>query len=162
MYCSINEAWNNNNTIDSLNKRYNNNINKLSANKFTLENNKKNSIETNKSNYPNSTIHDTNIFENMNNDLKNDTNTEELNTEDIMLNTEEEPKSILKKSTNCEELVNKILDCPTCRNLVIKKLNLINNPLNLLQNNEVKEVAILILIGLIVIIILDLIVKIAK
>lgn len=162
MYCSINEAWNNNNTIDSLNKRYNNNINKLSANKFTLENNKKNSIETNKSNYPNSTIHDTNIFENMNNDLKNDTNTEELNTEDIMLNTEEEPKSILKKSTNCEELVNKILDCPTCRNLVIKKLNLINNPLNLLQNNEVKEVAILILIGLIVIIILDLFVKIAK
>ena len=162
MYCSINEAWNNNNTIDSLNKRYNNNINKLSANKFTLENNKKNSIETSKSNYPNSTIHDTNIFENMNNDLKNDTNTEELNTEDIMLNTEEEPKSILKKSTNCEELVNKILDCPTCRNLVIKKLNLINNPLNLLQNNEVKEVAILILIGLIVIIILDLFVKIAK
>ena len=162
MYCSINEAWNNNNTIDSLNKRYNNNINKLSANKFTLENNKKNSIETNKSNYPNSTIHDANIFENMNNDSKNDTNTEELNTEDIMLNTEEEPKSILKKSTNCEELVNKILDCPTCRNLVIKKLNLINNPLNLLQNNEVKEVAILILIGLIVIIILDLFVKIAK
>lgn len=159
MYCSLNEAWGNNNTIESLNKRYESNINKLSTNNFNIDSKVNETNDINKSNYPKSTIHDENIFENMTNDNEN---IEDINTEDIMLQTEEEPKSILKKTLSNEELVNKVLECPECRNLVIKKLNLINNPLNLLQNNEIKEITILILIGLIVIILLDLFFKIAK
>ena len=159
MYCSLNEAWGNNNTIESLNKRYENNINKLSTNNFNIDSKVNEANDTNKSKYQKSTIHDENIFENMTNDNEY---TEDINTEDIMLQTEEEPKSILKKTLSNEELVNKVLECPECRSLIIKKLNLINNPLNLLQNNEIKEITILILIGLIVIILLDLFIKIVK
>ena len=159
MYCSLNEAWGNNNTIESLNKRYESNIDKLSTKKFNIDSKLNNTNNDSKSNYPKTTIHDDNIFENMTNECES---TEDINTEDIMLKTEEEPKSILKNYLSNEELVNKVLQCPECRNMIIKKLNLINNPLNILQNNEIKEVTILILIGLIVIILLDLFFKIAK
>ena len=159
MYCSLNEAWGNNNTIESLNKRYESNIDKLSTKKFNIDSKINNTNNDNKSNYPKATIHDDNIFENMTNEYES---TEDINTEDIMLKTEEEPKSILKNYLSNEDLVNKVLQCPECRSMIIKKLNLINNPLNILQNNEIKELTILILIGLIVIILLDLFFKIAK
>ena len=64
---------------------------------------------------------------------------------------------------NCEDLVNKVLNCPTCKKLMIEKLNLDNNVINnIFKNNDLKELTILILIGLIVIILLDLFIKIVK
>lgn len=158
MYCSINEAWSNNNSMEILNKKYKDNMDMLSQKQFKIDQSVNNIQINDKSSKPTTTYNE-NIF--------NGAETE-INTEDIMLSTEEPytqynvNRPILKQ--NCEELVNKVLSCPICKRLMIEKLNLNNNNIfnNILKNNDVKELTILILIGLIVIILLDLFIKIVK
>ena len=58
-------------------------------------------------------------------------------------------KSVYKnKKLECEQLVKKVLSCPTCRKMLEKKLDINKNPLQNLVNNEMREIMILILIGL--------------
>lgn len=157
MYCSINEAWSNNNSMEILNKKYKDNMEMLSQKQFKIDESVNNVQINDKSIKPTTTFNE-NIF--------NGAETE-INTEDIMLSTEE-PYTQLNTNKpllmqNCEDLVNKVLNCPTCKKLMIEKLNLDNNVINnIFKNNDLKELTILILIGLIVIILLDLFIKIVK
>ena len=70
-------------------------------------------------------------------------------------------KSSLKKKKECKDLVSKVLSCPTCRKLIEEKLNN-KNPLHNLINGEIREILILILIGLIIMILIDLFIRISK
>jgi hypothetical protein len=182
MYCSIDEAWNNKNSVANLSKRYQehftvNNENEL--NSYKIDNNefnqlkqenqifvpRKDSRKDARFNKAPDTIYDNNILE----------ESEDIKTEDIML-TSEEPKeeektyklpiqSVLKKDEidkkNCKDLVNKVLSCPTCRKMIEDKLNKKNN-FNNFFNGEIREVLILILIGLIIMILIDLFIRISK
>jgi len=174
MYCSIDEAWNNKNSIANLSKRYQENFsvnpdNEL--NKYKINNNeltqtkkeetvfvqKQDERQDARYNKALDTIYDNNIL--------NDS--EDIKTEDIMLSSEEPSftiptKSSLKKKKDkeCKDLVNKVLSCPTCRKLIENKLN--KNPLQNLINGEVREILILILIGLIIMILIDLFIRISK
>lgn len=146
MYCSINEAWDNKNSMKKLTEKYKNNFNKDINNNFS--------------------------FLKVDSETENKTDTDDFRTEDIMIDTPEinipEKKKILKKDNlDCEELVEKVLNCTKCKRLIMEKLNIdksVNsiNPLNNLMNNELKEIMILILIGLIVMIFIDLFIRISK
>ena len=94
-----------------------------------------------------------------------------MKTEDILAKTEDEssiiykPKKVNKKikDMNCHELINKVMSCSTCKAILRDKLK-INNSLsfNTLINNEVKEILILILIGLVIIITIDILIRLIK
>ncbi len=177
MYCSIDEAWNNKNSIANLSKRYQENFNINPDNeldKYKINNNELTQTKKEEAvfvprqevrqdvrqdaryNKAPDTIYDNNIL--------NDS--EDIKTEDIMLSSEEPsftiPKksSLKKKDKECKDLVNKVLSCPTCRKLIENKLN--KNPLQNLINGEVREILILILIGLIIMILIDLFIRISK
>ena len=180
MYCSIDEAWNNKNSVANLSKRYHehftvNNENEL--NSYKIDNNELNSLKQEtqifvprqdaRFNKASDTVYNSNILE----------ESEDIKTEDIML-TSEEPKeekpfklpikSVLKKDEpdeknekDCKELINKVLSCPTCRKMIEDKLNNKNHFSNFF-NGEIREVLILILIGLIIMILIDLFIRISK
>lgn len=181
MYCSIDEAWNNKNSVANLSKRYHehftvNNENEL--NSYKIDNNELNELKQEpqlfvprkdaRFNKAPDTVYDSNILE----------ESEDIKTEDIML-TSEEPKektfklpikSVLKNDEDekdkkdkkdCKDLVNKVLSCPTCRKMIEDKLNNKNHFSNFF-NGEIREVLILILIGLIIMILIDLFIRISK
>tara|TARA_B100001057_G_C22216893_1_gene706737 strand:- start:9 stop:542 length:534 start_codon:yes stop_codon:yes gene_type:complete len=177
MYCSIDEAWNNKNSVANLSKRYHehftvNDDNEL--NSYKIDNNELNELKEEnpifvprkdaRFNKAPDTIYDNNILQ----------ESEDIKTEDIML-TSEEPKeektfklpikSVLKNEENkekdCKELIEKVLSCPTCRKMIENKLNN-KNHFNNFFNGEIREVLILILIGLIIMILIDLFIRISK
>lgn len=159
MYCSIQDAWNNQNSMESLNKRYAENINTLSEKQFKIDSSVNKINEKGKNPLPQTTVYNQEIYEGM-----SDINTEDflLNTEDIETNSTKKKKNNIK---NCNELVQKVLECPICKKMLMEKLNLKNESnlnFNLFENNDLKEITILILIGLIIIILLDLFIKLAK
>ena len=177
MYCSIDEAWNNKNSVANLSKRYHehftvNDDNEL--NSYKIDNNELNELKEEnpifvprkdaRFNKAPDTIYDNNILQ----------ESEDIKTEDIML-TSEEPKeektfklpikSVLKNEENkekdCKELIEKVLSCPTCRKMIENNLNN-KNHFNNFFNGEIREVLILILIGLIIMILIDLFIRISK
>jgi len=169
MYCSIDEAWNNKNTIDHLSKRYQENFNPNPENELDSYKINNNTL---------STTPETPIFiqrqharynkapQTIYNDMLNES--EDIQTEDIMLSTEEPTQTKPKKSSfknkedECKKLVDKVLSCATCRKLIETKLKINKNPFNNLINGEIREILILILIGLIIMIIIDLFIRISK
>ena len=172
MYCSIHEAWDNKNSLSNLSKRYQENFNpsindelstyKINKNDISYTSNQKPKLrERQDARYNND---DSIIFDN---DIIN-TQTEDIQTEDIILSSVEPDdvkpvKSVYKnKKLECEQLVKKVLSCPTCRKMLEKKLNINKNPLQNLVNNEMREIMILILIGLVIMIIIDLFIRISK
>jgi len=168
MYCSIDEAWNNKNSIANISKRYQEHFNVNSDNeldKYKINNNDLKHTDNKQVFVPRqdarynkapSTVYDNNILD----------ESEDIKTEDIMLSSEEPSftipkKSSLKKKKECKDLVSKVLSCPTCRKLIEEKLNN-KNPLHNLINGEIREILILILIGLIIMILIDLFIRISK
>ena len=133
MYCSLDDAWNINNNISNIAKNY-------ETKNETIEktyNLKKKKIDSEVDSYFNEVLeNDSIISSNLNNN---------------------------KKTLNCEELVNKVLSCEKCRELVRLRLGIRpNNLLNKYLTNDNKEIIILVLIGLIVMILIDLFIKISK
>lgn len=160
MYCSIEDAWNQENTMSNLAKRFNKeyfsnnndiNDNYYRINKNHLDNQYKPLIEKFDDSEKKPKI---NIPVNSN-----------YLVSKKKIDVEEEKCPENEKL--CEKLVEKVLSCSKCKNLIIKKLNLKNKmPLelnfdSLLKGNN-RELIILILIGLIIIIILDLFLKVSK
>ena len=159
MYCSIDEAWSNNNTMKELNKRYNSH-NKLSQ--------------------PNDALSKT---YNVKNQLSDQNNNIDSYFDDILENDSiSSPKVILKKkikkkdnkekdnkekdNKDYNELVNKVLSCPKCRKLIMIKLGIRNknrvNIVNQYLTDDNKELIILILIGLIIMVLLDIFIRISR
>ena len=163
MYCTIHEAWDNKNSMSNLSKRYQENFNsfdeQLSTYKINDNNNNYSTqirpkvIEREDARYNNdkSIVFNQEILE------KEDNQIEDIQTEDIILS--DQPKK--NKKEECEELIEKVLSCDICRKMLEKKLNLDKNPLLNLINNEIREILILILIGLIIMIIIDLFIRIS-
>ena len=79
----------------------------------------------------------------------------DINTEDVL-------PEIKKNDLSCEELINKVLSCKKCKNMLIKRLLTDNLVIPNVKSNETKEILILILIGLIIIIIIDLFIRISS
>lgn len=174
MYCSIDEAWDNKNSLNKLSKRYNEH--------FQSQNNELDPYiinSTNKTynqdksplfiprkdarfNVPKNTPYNEKITDDYDSEIK---------TEDILEKTEDEssikykPKKVNKKirDMNCHELINKVMSCSTCKMILRDKLKINNNlSFNTLINNEVKEILILILIGLVIIITIDILIRLIK
>lgn len=78
----------------------------------------------------------------------------DINTEDIL--------PIKKNELSCEELINKVLSCKKCKNMLMKRLLTDNLVIPDFNSNETKEIMIMILIGLIIIIIIDLFIRISS
>lgn len=78
----------------------------------------------------------------------------DINTEDVL-------PEIKKSELSCEDLINKVLSCQKCKNMLIKRLLTDNLVIPNINSNETKEIMILILIGLIIIIIIDLFIRIS-
>lgn len=165
MYCTIHEAWDNKNSISNLSKRYQENFNsfndqlstyKINGNEIPYTNKKPEVKERQDARYNNdeSVIFNKEILE------KEDNQTEEIQTEDIILSSEHIEKK--SKTEECEELIKKVLSCDICRKMLEKKLNLDKNPFLNMINNEIREILILILIGLIIMIIIDLFIRISS
>ena len=174
MYCSIHEAWDNKNSLSNLSRRYQENFNpslndelstyKINKNDISYKNSTKPKFrERQDARYNNN---DSIVFDN---DIL-DTQTEDLQTEDIILSAIEPEvvKSVdtadpiyKNKKLECEQLVKRVLSCPTCRKMLDKKLNINKNPLQNLVNNEMREIMILILIGLVIMIIIDLFIRVS-
>lgn len=167
MYCTIHEAWDNKNSLSNLSKRYQENFNSFDeqlstykVNENQILNNhdqKPKLVERKDARYNNdeSTVFNKKILEN------EDIQTDDIRTEDLILSLEK-PKKIKSKTEECEELINKVLSCDVCRKMLEKKLNLDKNPFLNMINNEIREILILILIGLIIMIIIDLFIRISS
>ena len=134
MYCSLDDAWNTTNNISNIAKNYETK-NETIEKTYNLK--KKKNIDSEGDSYFNEILeNDSIISSNLNNN---------------------------KKTLNCEELVNKVLSCEKCRELVRLRLGIRpNNLLNKYLTNDNKEIIILVLIGLIVMILIDLFIKISK
>jgi len=89
-------------------------------------------------------------------------NVNEIETVYSDINTEDVLPDIKKNDLSCEELINKVLSCQKCKNMLIKRLLTDNLVIPNVNSNETKEILILILIGLIVIIIIDLFIRISS
>ena len=87
MYCSIQDAWNNQNSMESLNKRYVENINTLSEKQFKIDSSVNKITEKEKNPLPQTTVYNQEIYEGMS----------DINTEDFLLNTEDIETSSIKK-----------------------------------------------------------------
>ena len=133
MYCSLDDAWNTTNNISNIAKNYETKNETIEKNNLK----KKKNIDSEGDSYFNEILeNDSIISSNLNNN---------------------------KKTLNCEELVNKVLSCEKCRELVRLRLGIRpNNLLNKYLTNDNKEIIILVLIGLIVMILIDLFIKISK
>ena len=166
MYCSISEAWNEENTMSSLAKRFNNeyfsNNSDLNAEYYRINSN---NFNDNKEHFKqNSKINET-----VNNNIKKSTE-KVISVNNNLVSNNKDLKNTPKKNQlddkTCNELINKVLSCDNCRSIIKKKLSLEQNiSLDIFSNifkNTNKEVVILTLIGLIIIILLDLFVKISK
>ena len=164
MYCTIHEAWDNKNSLSNLSKRYQENFNsfddqlstyKINENQLSYINEKPKIEERQDARYNNdkSIVFNEEILEKENNQ------TEDIQTEDIILSSEQPKKS---KKEECEELIKKVLSCNICRKMLEKKLNLDKNPFLNMINNEIREILILILIGLIIMILIDLFIRISS
>ena len=172
MYCSIHDAWDEKNSFTNLSKRYQENFNPLDKDELSSFKINNNNIQINENKKPlyverqdarynksENTVYNVNMEE-----------TEDIKTEDIMIDSESEvmvevpKKQPIKKSKRmeCNELVSKVLSCPTCRKMIESKLGVNKNPLQSLVNNEMREIMILILIGLVIMIIIDLFIRISK
>ena len=176
MYCSIHEAWDNKNSLSNLSKRYQENFNPSLNDELSTYKINKNNISYKSSQKPkfrerhdarynkdDSMVFDNGIIDTQTEDIQ----TEDIQTEDIILSSIEPEivkpiKSVYKnKKLECEQLVKKVLSCPTCRKMLENKLNINKNPLQNLVNNEMREIMILILIGLVIMIIIDLFIRVS-
>lgn len=173
MYCSISEAWNEENTMSSLAKRFNNeyfsNNSDLNANYYRINSNNFNDNEhfTQKSQ-----IMET-VEKNIKNSSKNivgiDNNLVSIKSEVPKVETKIVKPKIRNTLRNtlddfsCNELINKVLSCEKCTSIIRKRLGInYNISLDMFSNlfkNTNKEIIILTLIGLIIIIMLDLFIK---
>ena len=165
MYCTIHEAWDNKNSMSNLSKRYQENFNSFDDQLSTYKiNDNHNNYSTQirpkvivredaRYNNDKSVVFNEKILE------KEDNQTEDIQTEDIILSPEQPKKS---KKEECEELIKKVLSCDICRKMLEKKLNLDKNPFLNMINNEIREILILILIGLIIMIIIALFIRISS
>lgn len=173
MYCSLDEAWDSKNSIDKLSKRYNehfNNSNELepyiikdSTNKTLLPDKSPVFLPRRDARYnnPKDTVYNNELE--TRDEIYTDT---DLRTEDILLKTDEfkiEKKERNGNDMNCHELIEKVMKCSTCKEILIKKLKINNNfSFNSIINNEVKEVLILIMIGLVIIIAIDILIRVIR
>lgn len=177
MYCSIHEAWDNKNSLSNLSKRFQENFNpslneelstyKIDQNDIEYSNKvKPKFIERKDARYNNNsnTIYDDNILDDTEDIKTEDIILSSIQEEDIKVDSTEKTKktNFSDKKLECKQLVNKVLSCPTCRKMLEKKLNVNKNPLQNLVNNEMREIMILILIGLIIMIIIDLFIRISN
>lgn len=171
MYCSISEAWNEENTMSSLAKRFNteyfSNNSDLNTNYYRINSNN---------------FNDTKEYFNQNSDIKKavDDNIKTSSEKVISVNNNLVPSNVeVKKKDNkhkedkkikldnfsCNELIDKVLSCDRCRKIIKKRLGVEYFSLDIFSNlfkNTNKEIIILILIGLIIIIMLDLFIKISN
>ena len=185
MYCSISDAWSQENTMANLARRFNkehfdNTPNQMEYFKINNDLIKGNDSSPNYGNVSSTQNIDTtpkynNIPQNNLNTNKvvNKQNTiPEKHISDENLIVQESnlkkklPEEIKYKDYSCLELVNKVLSCNECRNLIINRLKMnnysITDSINNLFTGTNKEVIILILIGLIIIILLDLFLRVSN
>lgn len=172
MYCSIDEAWNNKNSIDNISKRYQENFNPNITNELNSYKINNNDLEVTQK-QPLFIPRQDARFNSAQNTVFNESiiqESDDIQTEDIMLPSEDDEiehtviKPAIKKSSDmeCTELISKVLSCPKCRKLISEKLQINKNPFHNLLNGEIREILILILIGLIVMILIDLFIRISK
>ena len=180
MYCSISDAWSQENTMANLAERFN---------KEYFSNNAHQQIEHFK---VNDDIQENEIYGNDINNSNHGNIIQKPNVEPVsqikniptkILNTnvivqknshnfdnkvvvKKEDQGLIVKKYSCVELVNKVLSCDKCRNMILQRLNVNNTSLTDTIHNFFKgtnkEIIILILIGLIIIILLDLFLRIGR
>ena len=171
MYCSLDEAWDTKNSIDKLSKRYSENFSNNDLVPYIIKDSTNKTLIPEKSpvflprkdaryNVPKDTIYNKELE--TQNELYTDT---DLKTEDILLKTDEYRTNNTETKTelSCHELIERVMKCSTCKEILAKKLKVNNNfSFNSIINNEVKEVLILIMIGLVIIIAIDILIRVIR
>ena len=169
MYSSISEVWNEENTMSSLAKRFNNeyfsNYNDLNTNYYKINSNNFNDNEH--------FTQDDSIKETVKESVSNVSNNiisidqtkipSKIEAPKTEKKGSRQPTEIILDDFTCNQLVNKVLSCKKCNSILRKRLGInYNLSLDFFSNifkSTNKEIIILILIGLIIIIILDLFIK---
>jgi len=189
MYCSISDAWSQENTMANLARRFNKEHfdNAPNQMEFFKINNHEIKGNDNSPNYGD-VVSKQNVdtTPKYNNIPQNNLNTNKVVSKQVIV--KEEPilsnnlsNNLIKKEPNLKkkipeetkykeytslELVDKVLSCNKCRHIIMNRLNISNysftNSINNLFTGTNKEVIILILIGLIIIILLDLFLRVGK
>lgn len=173
MYCSLDEAWDSKNSIDKLSERYKEHFKNNELTPYIIKDSTNKTLIPEKSpvflprkdaryNTPKNTVYNKDLEMQDEINIYSDS---ELKTEDILLKTEEFKSEKNEKSNdmNCHELIEKVMKCETCKEILIKKLKINNNfSFNSIINNEVKEVLILIMIGLVIIIAVDILIRVVR
>jgi len=161
MYCSITEAWNQENTMANLAKRFNREY-------FSNNNNQKEHFQINNNNVQKDDLYVDSKYstvpeEKLDSDYANNKN---MVLQHSVTKNIPNRKSIETNVNSCSKLVNKVLSCSKCRNMIRQRLSinnsLIPNSVNDLFKGNNKEIIILILIGLIIIILLDLFLRVGN
>ena len=159
MYCSISEAWNEENTMSSLAKRFNteyfSNNSDLNTNYYRINSN---NFNDNKENF----TQNSNIKKTVDNNIQKSLE-KVISVDSNLISNKKEDKKL--DNFYCNELIDKVLSCDRCRTIIKKRLRLQYFSLDIFSNffkNTNKEIIILILIGLIIIIMLDLFIKISN
>jgi hypothetical protein len=157
MYCSLEDAWGDNNLTSSQNNILTTNNNLDPYNLPDLNNSYK-SIDDKPQDTPAVNVEP--IIENYenNNSIENYENNNSI---------ENYENSNCMEKLNCSEIVDKILACPTCKSLLMKKLNNSDDGFansifenSFMKNN--KEIIIVTTIIIILIIIIDFIIQVIK
>lgn len=167
MYCSISDAWNQENTMANLAKRFNrehfsnNQIEYFDLNNDIKGNDSSNSNYGDINNQPKVNTEKIQEVTKIQEAKKiEETPVPEIKTKEVIR------EKVVERKYSCEELVNKVLSCEECRQLLGQRLNFnnfsIQDSMNNLFTGTNKEIIILILIGLIIIILLDLFLRIGS
>lgn len=184
MYCSIHEAWENNNTLESLTKSIQSNVTRQTNNLYTNEHfgnaeilpNQSNRIsDLNNDNYLTSDVVsetiDSDIFLPSETEVIDDQETTINETSDMFPSTETEIKTEKNQLTFkiCESVFKFILSNKNYRNKLENKYKirilskyLHDNFLTKLLGGEIKEIITIILISIFIILVLDIFVNLGK
>ena len=183
MYCSISDAWNQENTMANLAKRFNKEyfpknthqqmeyfkVNDSIQGNDIYDSNHGNVIQKQNIQQVSSKNLNTNLVMQKEKSNKVNTPVVEINHPIVPCN-QNKPSKLIKQNSNkkysCTELVDKVLSCSKCKNMILQRLNINNTSISDYFNNLFrgtnKEIIILILIGLIIIILLDLFLRIGR
>ena len=140
MYCSISDAWNQENNMANLAKRFNyehfSNNGNQQIEHFKVNNNQENYLSN--SNYNNNLI-ESNNTQNIINRPKKEVNNNLVNNNLVEeKNIEENKCRQATKEFSCVELVDKVLSCDKCRQMILYRLNINNTSISDLLNNFLK------------------------
>jgi len=186
MYCSIREAWENNDTLESLSKSIQHNVTSQSGNLYTNEHFQNAEILPNQSNRITDLNNDDYMFDDTQNDsedsnifIPTETETEIIDESNKLINnrsiefpltdTEQELDKIPITFKMCESIFKFILSNKNYRNKLENKYKvkfvskfIHDNFLTKLLGGETKEIITIILISIFIILVLDIFVNLGK